>query len=232
MAQELGMTSSEYRGAVRSRLEKVPHELRELHQWVAWKWEKRADTVTKVPVDPKTGRWASTTDENTWNTFEYAVKCAEQRQLAGIGFVFTVSDRYAGIDLDSCRDAEAGVIESWAADLIDEFDTYTEVSPSGKGVKMFVRGEVPGEQNRQGNIEMYSQERFFTVTGQHLPHTPVVIKARGRVLTSLYRELFAESSMGNGSEGAASKPISPPLDDEEVLNKLRSESTLFEAYLN
>ena len=48
-----------------------------------------------------------------------------------------------GFDFDIVRDPEFGIIDPWAQELIDELDGYAEVSPSGTGVKVIVRGELP-----------------------------------------------------------------------------------------
>jgi len=45
-----------------------------------------------------------------------------------------------GLDLDSCIDPQTGIAD-WANEIITRFNTYGEISPSGKGVKLFFRGE-------------------------------------------------------------------------------------------
>ena len=59
------------------------------------------------------------------------------------------------------------MIEPWAQAIIDECDSYTEISPSTKGVHIWVRGKVPAGGNRRGRMEMYDQNspRYMTVTG-------------------------------------------------------------------
>jgi primase-polymerase (primpol)-like protein len=123
----------------------------------------------KIPLDPHTGRYASTTDSLTWGTFEEAVRRAEEHGL-GIGFVFSSGDPFVGVDLDKCRNAETGEVEQWAQEIIEELDSYTEVSVSGTGVHIIAKGKPPASISKTlsefgGKIEMYSQERFFTVTG-------------------------------------------------------------------
>lgn len=68
------------------------------------------------------------------------------------------------MDLDGCVDPETGEIALWASQIIEGLDSYTELSPSGTGVHIVSRGKIPGS-GRRGSVEMYSQERFFTVTG-------------------------------------------------------------------
>jgi primase-polymerase (primpol)-like protein len=71
------------------------------------------------------------------------------------------------VDLDGCRDPETEEIEHWGAKIIEALDSYTEVSPSGEGIHVIVKGKVPASIKR-GRIEMYSIERYFTITGQVL----------------------------------------------------------------
>jgi hypothetical protein len=120
-------------------LENIPPELKALLQWVCW----RAD---KTPVNPKTGGNAMADDPATWGTFAQAVRYWQARQdkgIAGIGFEFSGADPFTGVDLDKCRDPETGETESWAKDIITRLNSYAEVSPSGRGVHILVKGKLP-----------------------------------------------------------------------------------------
>lgn len=159
---------------------KIPAELRNCAQWVCWKNTDRDGKPTKIPVQPN-GSPAKSSDPETWSTYQAAF--AQSHKYAGLGFVFSVDDDYAGVDLDGCRDPNSGYIEPWASEIIERFEhAYIEVSPSRTGVKMFVRSgvqfdrglivDVPAE-NKYGKtpaIEAYSSGRYFAVTGQVLPN--------------------------------------------------------------
>ncbi len=155
----------------------VPALLRERPQWVCWKLEERDGKATKVPYSPNSGRRASSTDGSTWTTFEAAVAAADH--FDGIGFVFAAGDPFVGIDLDDCRNPETGEIAEWAQKIISRVqEGYVEISPSGNGIHIIVQGTVrDGGRSRRkvrergevvGEIEMYSRERFFTITGEVL----------------------------------------------------------------
>ena len=146
----------------------IPEELRGYDQWVAWKWEKRNGKPTKPPYDAKTGKRASHSNPETWGTFEQAFASynSTDSTFDGIGFVFSAEDPFCGIDLDDCIDAVSGTIEPWASKIITDFNSYTEVSPSGTGVKIFIKGHLPRAGIRNGKIEVYDNLRYFTVTGQ------------------------------------------------------------------
>ena len=98
----------------------------------------------------------------------------------------------SGIDLDHCLDPATGEIEPWARDILAQFSgTYAEISPSKKGVKIFVRGTVPGG-IKKGNIEIYPSGRFFTVTGNRWGEHPSSLADGQEALTALYDRVKAE----------------------------------------
>jgi putative DNA primase/helicase len=142
------------------KTENIPEELKVRPQWVVWK--AVGDKPDKVPFSARTARKASSTDLMTWSTFEEALKAYENGECAGLGFVFSTGDPYTGIDLDNCVD-ENGEIAGWACEIARYFDSYTELSATGTGLHIIVRGDVPNR--RRGDIEVYSSKRFFTVSG-------------------------------------------------------------------
>jgi putative DNA primase/helicase len=148
------------------RPEGIPEELKARPQWVNWRLEERNGDFTKVPYTPRTGRRASSTDLLTWGTFDEALATLQKGDYDGIGFVFSSGDPYCGVDLDGCRNPETGKVDEWAQGIVKDLDGYAAVSPSGRGVHVIVRGKTPNR--RRGQIEIYSSERFFTMTGRVL----------------------------------------------------------------
>jgi putative DNA primase/helicase len=142
------------------KVESIPEELRVRPQWVVWK--AVGDKPDKVPYSARTGRKASSTDLLTWSTFEEALEAYENGEYAGVGFVFSSADPYTGVDLDNCVGGD-GEIAGWALEIVRYFDSYTELSATGTGLHVIVRGDVPN--HRKGDVEVYSSKRFFTVTG-------------------------------------------------------------------
>ena len=140
--------------------ESIPEELRVRPQWVVWK--AVGDKPDKVPYSARSGRRASSTDLLTWATFQEALEAYENGEYAGLGFVFSSADPYTGIDLDNCVGAD-GEIALWALEIARYFDCYSELSATGSGLHIIVRGEVYNR--RKGEVEVYSSKRFFTVTG-------------------------------------------------------------------
>jgi primase-polymerase (primpol)-like protein len=106
----------------------VPDELREREQWVAWRYEfdDDRDEWTKVPIQvPAAPRgragYASSTDPETWTTFENAVEHHERDETDtdGVGFVVHDEGIVVGVDLDDCRDPDTGDLEEWAVELLE-----------------------------------------------------------------------------------------------------------------
>jgi primase-polymerase (primpol)-like protein len=117
------------------------------------------------------GYRASSTNPDHWSTFEFASKTVGRPAFAdGIGFVFTADDPYCGVDLDHVWQSDADEGADWALQILDRFnDTYSEISPSGQGVKIWCRANSPrcGQWPvGAGAIEIYDRARFFTMTGQ------------------------------------------------------------------
>lgn len=144
----------------------IPKELRRRPQWVVWKLEERDGKPTKMPyIAGGVGR-ADSTDMMTWRSFEEAVQALETGRYNGVGFVFSSGDPYAGVDLDGCRNPETGELEEWAEKIVEAFGGYAEVSQSGTGVHIIVKGKAPNK--KRGKVEAYSTERYFAMTGQVL----------------------------------------------------------------
>ena len=142
------------------KVESIPEELKARPQWVVW--QAVGEKPDKVPYSARTGRKASSTDLMTWSTYEEAVEAYENGEYAGLGFVFCSGDPYTGIDLDNCVD-ENGEIAGWALEITRYLDSYTELSATGTGLHIIVRGDVPNR--RKDEVEVYSSKRFFTMTG-------------------------------------------------------------------
>jgi len=196
--------------------------IRDLRQWVCWRPEERDGTLTKIPYSPLTGEKASSTNPDTWANYSEAVKAYKERGYGGIGFVFTSEDDLCGVDLDGCLNPETGEIESWAQEVIEELDSYTEISPSGTGIHVLVRGELPPGRNRKGKFEAYNAGRYFTITGRHLEGTPTTIENRQEQLRSVARRVLGAPESENGHR--TSEPVDIGLTEDEIVAKALSAS--------
>jgi hypothetical protein len=151
----------------------------ELKQWPQWVMRRG-----KLPLSPKTGRIARVNDPRDWTDAATAWQAAKLHRAGGIGFVFTRACGVVGIDLDACL--TAGRLSPLAAQLVPMLDTYTEISPSGRGLHLLVGGTIPGPVKRQ-DVEIYGWGRYFTMTGNgYLTFGQQPIHERQPQLDALY----------------------------------------------
>lgn len=175
----------------------IPDELKQREQFVCWRYARSGDGAShrwcKQPISPIDGKLTKITAPETWSDFGTAVNTFQRNKshLAGIGFVFTDDDSFVGIDLDHCRDPESGELADWASTLVNELGSYTEVSPSGTGVKIILKSDqqVPSRRKSSPGIEIYSSQRFFTLTG-HALNGHEQIHTRTEQLLSVHQQHF------------------------------------------
>src|SRR5688572_14049400 len=172
----------------------VPDDLTELDQWLLWRFEIVEGRETKVPYSVH-GHKASSTDQSTWAPFDVALDVWQRNhpRYAGLGFVFVKGGGLVGVDLDDCLGSD-GNVKQWARGVVERFfDTYMEISPSGQGLKIWVRGtlpaNVPGVKVGDGQIEMYDHGRYFAVTGCAFRGAPLQIEDHSGDLLLLYERL-------------------------------------------
>lgn len=200
-------------------------ELREFNQWVAYKLvpsKDRPGKTDKIPINPATGKRASTTGPRTWSYYEAAEKAAKHYRLPGTGFVFTELAGIVGIDLDNCID-DQGNLSPFAAGIVDAINSYTEVSPSGRGLHLFARAKLPeGHRCREDGrgFEIYTQDRFFTVTGKHWPGSPQVIKDQQEAVEAVYRFVFGEPAPASSRPAQPARPVD--LADVDLIERAKS----------
>lgn len=153
----------------------VPRELRQKPNWVLWQLEDVNGRSTKIPYQVN-GQKASSTDPSTWSTFDKVVD-TPLSAFQGVGVVTDGS--FIGFDLDGCRNPQTGEIKQWAQRIVDTLGTYTEVTPSGYGVRVYALGQLPDGPRRfsvavsagfgeKVGIEVYETQRYFAVTGNRL----------------------------------------------------------------
>ena len=200
-----------------SNRDHIPSELKKLPQWVLWRYETRAGGKgskhkTKVPCQAD-GRRSSSTDPKTWYSFESAAASLSNNpdQFAGIGFVFA-NDPYCGIDLDNSLNQD-GSPKPWAEEIIRNFQgAYMEVSPSGRGIKIWAKGKLsgPGKQVRINDIErveIYDTGRFFAVTTQVYCSPVEAIGDHQAEIDQLYVRLVRTRASGAGARSSPSRSV-------------------------
>ncbi|MDD4888660.1 MAG: hypothetical protein PHU85_01925 [Phycisphaerae bacterium] len=156
----------------------VPNTLSARPHWILWRYS--GPDRRKVPFQTN-GTPAKSNDSTTWTTLAQAT-ASLNGTYSGLGYVFAPGDGIFGVDLDGCIDA-AGKLQGWACEILSQFCTYAEVSPSGTGVKLFGLGslhgtgkkrvlDVPAVCGRKPAVEAYDRGRFFCFTGVRVPEAP------------------------------------------------------------
>jgi hypothetical protein len=165
----------------------IPQTLRSRPQWGRW----RVEHETKVPYHA-TAEWrASSSDPKTWSAYADALAHLGRRD-AGLAWFFADDDGLTGVDLDKC--IIEGVISPAAKAILAQLNSYSEISPSGTGIKVWVKGKLPAALKKSDpepgilRIEIYSRGRFFAVTGQRLDEYPAEPQEAQEALDMLARK--------------------------------------------
>ncbi len=170
----------------------IPDELKLTNQWVLWRIEKRNGKETKVPYQAD-GLMAKSNDRRTWSSFNGAANTYLNGGYDGIGFMFSKEDPFIGLDLDKC--IADGKYSDLAEEISEMMDSYTEISPSGKGIHIIVKGELPidkgtGNKSSSLGLEIYRHGRYFTFTGNSQNVSEVM--ERTDELRVLFQKYFSE----------------------------------------
>lgn len=204
----------------------LPQELRDLHQWLLA--GPNAAGEMKVPMSIDNGGNVcdgSHSNPNTWLDFEYACECALEHGY-GIGCVLTAGDPFTCVDFDVKNANNAPhKPELWTSDddrrrmemLVEDLNSYTELSQSGQGVHVWVRANIGAGVKTKG-VEVYSQLRFIACTGRVVHDRPIADRQDDlNELVSNMRE-----SQAAGTRAASLDMAEQVDDDETILTRARA----------
>jgi putative DNA primase/helicase len=197
----------------------IPTELLSYRQFILWRSEEVHGRMTKVPISPVNGMKASCNDPRTWGWYRQAGPKIRQYNCDGLGFVFTAQDPFCGIDLDDCF--VDGKLKPWAEKIVSGLNSFTEYSPSGKGLHVIVKAQVPTGCHPKG-LGIFSESRYFTMSGRHYSGTPTSIEDRQEQIDRLYAAMTVKAPAQTISREKQQ------LSDEEVLRRARIGSSKFE----
>lgn len=205
--------------------DRIPIQLKERPQWVNWRWEQRVNKLTgelkrtKPPYQPS-GTHAESDNPKTWVSFAECLAAYQRGGFNGIGYVITKEDGLVGVDLDHCRDQETGIIAPWALSIVERLNSYSEISPSGTGLRIFIQAKLPPRDRKLGHFEVYDSGRYLTITGNHLEGNPYTIEERQNVLEAVHSEVFAERNQRRERQATLQRPLSVRLEDSELLERM------------
>lgn len=151
-----------------TKTENLPVYLREHGLFCLWRYEDQDGRRAKVPYNPnRPGSRGDSSNRKAFASLDKAIAAAAGFDGLGVG----VFDEIAGIDIDHCL--KNGALSPLAQNIVDRMNCYTEVSPSGEGLRLLFL--APGfSYNKEryyikrGDLEVYipgNTNRILTVTG-------------------------------------------------------------------
>lgn len=203
----------------------IPQALKDIPQWVCWQAGKPRSNgkISKIPINPHTGKAAKVNTLATWGTFDQAYQYfLAHNNIQGLGFVFT--DGYVGIDLDDCFLAN-GKVKPAAEKILNTIHTYTETSQSLTGLHLIAQGVRPeqiskistGGGGEKMDIEVYETGRFFAITGNVFFNRTQINQVD---LRPFYQEFFQRAIQAkNANTPNTSTPNPITIDDEALIQK-------------
>lgn len=185
----------------------IPGELKKIDNWVCW-------DSKKVPINPKNGQYAKSNDPSTWSDYETAIKVSEQ--FSGIGFMLGGTD-YVGVDID---ELDKGNNKEIAREFVDNLQSYTEYSPSGNGIHIWIKGKVDINKYRKGSVEMYdhTSPRYLTFTGNVVGDCQEINTSTGKLM-KLYKKYIDTEPKKTNIIQMPTKSLD--LSESEIIDKIR-----------
>lgn len=176
----------------------VPYELKELKHWCGFKLENRNGKTTKLPINAYTGDYGKSNDESTWSDFQTACDSVNKFGCDGIGIYF--KKPYFGIDIDDVRTdinrfKDGDHDDNVVSEFIDLMGSYAEISPSGNGIHIIAKGDLPAGGRRKGNYEFYDSGRFFTTTGNQIGGYNHILDDEMNKINYLHNKYIANSGV-------------------------------------
>ena len=191
-------------------IETIPQEAKEHGLWCLWKYETVGERQTKVPYSPLGGK-ANSANRATFTSFDKAVAAYQKDGYSGLGM--GIFNGFCAVDIDHCIDNDApggSKLSGMAQDIIDTMDSYTEISPSGTGIRILFY--APGFKfdkakhyikNSRLGLEVYIEgatNRYVTVTGMTWNHKPIA--ERGEQIAAILEKYMRRQQQ---------KPIEQPI---------------------
>ena len=198
----------------------VPSAMRTLRQWLVWRFEQKPGDKKprKVPYylsgKRRMGEQGSVEDRAALGAFDEVCAAVAVGKFSGIGFAFLPGDGLIGIDIDGAIDPDTGEISDRAAAIIAACNSYTEYSPSRKGVHIIVHGESETFKSNDIGLEVFCGRQFFTVTGAPYAGSPAEVSAIGTGVLSRLKATVDEAKNKGRSEAP---PPAPEIDGRAKL---------------
>lgn len=207
------MTDSQTPVVVPPVWDNIPQDLATRQQWLLWKFEAKEGQAKpgKIPYyvqgGRRTGGQGDDRDRQRLATLAVVRRAYERGGWTGIGFAFLPDDGLIGIDIDGAIDPTTGVVTDRCANIIKACASFTEVSPSGKGVHIIVQGTTETNKSNDIGLEVFCGRQFFTFTANRYPDTVAEVVP---IDEGVLRRLHATIDEAKAIRAAASRPAPAP----------------------
>lgn len=201
---------AEERAALVQQLRSMPLAMRALPQWLLFRFE--ADPAKPKPLKvpyyangrKRMGKQGDDADRHALVSFDDALKrLAGSMHFSGLGFAFLPGDGLIGVDIDGAVDADTGEISELCSSAIAQCASYTERSPSGKGVHIIVQGSTKSFKSNDIGLEVFCGSQYFTCTGHMWPGAPREVRPISEEALADLRRRVDEAKAARGRAGGA-----------------------------
>lgn len=215
----------------------IPQSLRKDGKFCVWRYMDRGGHKTKCPYNPHTGQFGASNDPKAFSSFSHAHLVLERYGYDGLGV--GIFGDVCAIDLDDCITAD-GKLSERAKDIISRMHSYTELSPSGKGIHILFR--APNFDfdkskyyinNQSEGIEAYvagTTNKFVTITGKRLVGSPHDLQERSSQLSEVLETYMCRREWDR-EEGQGGVFTDLPLSDDEIRRLVVEHSPRFGSVL-
>jgi len=207
-----------------SRLQGMPALMRERKQWLLWRFEtydgdKKPRKVPYYVTGRKRAKAQGSDDDRAaLASFDAALTELKRGRFDGLGFAFLPGDGLIGIDIDGAIDPSSGEVQERCQNIIEACASYTEHSPSGKGVHIIVAGETATFRLNHIGLEVYCGKQFFTCTGRRWAGAPAEVQP---IDDKVLRRLQATKASAKAQAKPARNQVAPsaqPSNDFQRVN--------------
>jgi putative DNA primase/helicase len=194
----------------------APSSLKAIPQWVLWQYKRVGDALKKPPYTP-TGQRAAVDNPITWSSYNRALATLRSNNAPYNGLGFILTGGIVAIDLDHCL-SNTGVLTRTAQEVLHIANSYSEISPSGTGLHIFLRGTLPKAGTKRGSAEMYESRRYITITGERYGEADE-IRSNQEAIKSIYHLLFPTPTEAHTAQQRETPRTTTPRSDNQVIEK-------------
>ena len=206
-------------------LENMPAQMRALRQWLVWRFEtfEGDKKPRKVPYyangRKRRGEQGGDEDRQQLSSFSAAQELVASGRYDGIGFAFLPGDGLIGIDIDNAIDTDTGEVSDRCLQIIQDCASYTEYSPSGRGVHIIVAGQTQTFKDNAIGVEVFCGRQFFTCTGKRWPDTQADVQPIAQGVLQALRTLVKPERVPHAS---APRPMAAQAGPQDLALRLES----------